>query len=151
MIRKKIMFCLLLSAFIVIFAASCTDNNVTTPFYIVDPSVVVEYSSCTIVLCFYAESIGTITGDITISKDDDGIIQIGLESFDAIAKKYEFMDIERMYYVNNPEWKGDKGVHIMNIFRVTIKVDDIVDEAISVLNDDENIIFVEREYRDTIF
>ena len=98
-----------------------------------------------IIVCFDSNAINSTTGEITIEQTNLGQVQIGLKSFDDLAKKYEFVDLERMFWVKNQKWSDDNGAYPMNIFRVTIKNNNIIEEALNALTKDKNIIFAEYE------
>ena len=98
-----------------------------------------------IVVCFDANAIKTNTGDIFITKTEDGQVQIGLESFDKYAINYNFIDIKRMYFVDSQDWHDTNGAYPMNIFRVTLKDNEVIEQALSVLETDKDIIFAEYE------
>lgn len=97
----------------------------------------------TLVVCFYAESIKTNTGDIEIKKDEQGIVSINLESFDAIAKEFEFVDIERMFWVKDQDWHDTNGSYPMNIFKIIIRDNDRIEEALLALMNNKDIIWAE--------
>jgi len=79
----------------------------------------------TLVICFDANAINSIYGEINISKTEKGQIQLGLPTFDELAVKYDIMDIQRRYeMVLDPEWEGEDGSHMCNIFAITILDDD---------------------------
>ena len=96
-----------------------------------------------IVVCFDANAINTTTGDIKAEQNEDGQVQIGLHSFDRLAKEYNFTDIERMFWVKDQKWHDDNGAYPMNIFRVTIKDNSLIEQALRELSNDKNVIFAE--------
>jgi len=87
----------------------------------------------TLIVCFDAEAIKTTTGDIKVDKTRSNQIQIGLPSFDKIARDYDFTDIQRMFWVKNQQWKDENGAYPMNIFKITIKDDTQKDNALKAL------------------
>ena len=70
-----------------------------------------------IIVCFDASSIQTTTGNITIQKNLNDQVQIGLASFDSLAVMYDFKEITRLFYVKDKEWKDDTGAYPMNVFQ----------------------------------
>jgi len=103
------------------------------------------YYPNTLIICFDADAIRTKTGDIKTTKAMGGYIQIGLPSFDQIARDYNFTDIERMFWVKNQDWRDDNGVYPMNIFRVTLNNDTFRNNALAALRKEPSVIFAEPE------
>ncbi len=97
-----------------------------------------------IILCFTKEAINSNVGAVNISTEN-GCVQIGVKSFDQLAKKYEFTSLERRYWVADQEWCDTNGAFPMNIFKVVLKDSSKLEEAISALEKDTNIIFAEHE------
>ena len=98
-----------------------------------------------IIVGFDAEVINTTTGDIRIESNARGMVQIGVSSFDEIANQYGFVDMERMFWVEDQEWCDDDGLYPMNIFRVTLGDDAVINEAFAALYHDRNVKFAEFE------
>jgi len=96
-----------------------------------------------LVVCFDANAINTKTGEIKVNKTTEGQIQIGLESIDKIAIKYNFISIERMFYVKNQEWCDTNGAYPMNIFRIVLEDNRVIQEALEDIIKDKSVIFAE--------
>ena len=87
-----------------------------------DDDEIVDTGVCThpwLLVGFDATSIGTTIGDIEIWKDE-GRVQIGLESFDRIAKEFVFYDMKNYYSANSfPKYfYGVYGVYPLNVFAI---------------------------------
>jgi hypothetical protein len=100
-----------------------------------------------IIVCFDARAINSISGDLNISRTESGQIQIGLKQFDELAIKYDFIEIKRVHdFVKDQEWHDTNGAHLMNIFRITIKDNDVIYQALAELEKEKYIIFSQLEY-----
>lgn len=98
-----------------------------------------------IIICFDANAINSRTGEIMIEHTNDGQVQIGLHSFDELSRLYDFTNLERLLWVKDQEWHDEDGAYPMNIFRVTIKNNNRIEEALKALMADKNLIFAEYE------
>ena len=96
-----------------------------------------------IIVAFNADAINSTTGELNITRNQRGIALTGLHSFDLIANRYNFTEIERMFTVKDTDFKDKNGVHLMNIFR--INVSDNIDQAIYELSNDPNVIYANFE------
>jgi hypothetical protein len=105
----------------------------------------VHHHPNTIVVCFNADAIYTTRGEISIRHNDLGQVQIGLQSFDALASQYDFVGLERKYKVRDTEWRDKNGAAPMNVFRIALRSNDSIEEAIYMLNADDSIIWAEFE------
>ncbi len=97
-----------------------------------------------IIVAFCAEEVGNRDGRITFKKDD-GTVITHIESFNKIAAKYGIVDLEQLYtHVTYPEWNND-GVYIQNIYRITTKTNNNIEEVQYALQRDKSILFAEYE------
>lgn len=96
----------------------------------------------TILVCFKVDAINSTKGEINITHED-GLVQIGLRSFDLLSKTYQFTDLEQVVWVKDQKWVDEDGVAPMNIFRVTIKDNQKIEDARNALEKDTNILFAE--------
>ena len=75
----------------------------------------------------------------------DGIVQTGISSFDAIARDYNFANLEQTVdFVKDLDW-NDNGIYPRCIYRITLESNENIEEAMAVLQQDSNIIFAEYE------
>jgi len=101
----------------------------------------------TLIISFDAKAISSIQGDITISKTPQNQIQLGLPTFDEIARKYDITDIQRRYeHVLDPEWEAPDGTHLSNVFSLTLSDDDILPLALSELSKDPTLIWADYDW-----
>ena len=103
-----------------------------------------KYYPNTILFCFKADRIGSNIGEID-KYYEEGIVQVGLKSFDLLAKTYQITELERLYWVKDQKWIDTNGVAPMNIFKATIKDNSQIEQAIEALSKDQNIIYAEYE------
>ena len=99
----------------------------------------------TLIVGFDAKIINTTTGDIDVQNNSRGAIQIGVQSFDSTANQFGFSNIERMFYVENQDWHDENGLYPMNIFKITIEDNSLIDNALEALSRDSNVMFAEFE------
>jgi len=100
----------------------------------------------TLIICFNAQAINSIRGEINVERDEQGQIQLGLPQFDEIARTYGFIDIQRRYaLVLDPEWEDTDGAHLANIFTITLEEDDNVMPALQVLQKQSFLIWADIE------
>jgi subtilisin family serine protease len=99
-----------------------------------------------IIASFDAKAIGTTRGDLDISYNEAGIVQIGLKSFDELSIEHEFVDITRwITFVKDHEWQNYDGTHVMNVFRIHLKSNDNMEKALIALLKNPDIIWAEYE------
>ena len=98
-----------------------------------------------IIIAFDANAVGTTRGEVNVNKNRNNQISIGRFSFDKIAEDNDFIEIERLFMVENHEWKDTNGTHIMNIFRVTLRDNENMEQALLDLSNNDNIIWAEFE------
>ena len=94
-----------------------------------------------LIVNFDAKAINTTTGDIDIRKNEDLQVQIGLNSFDKIAREYNFIEMTRKYTVKNKAWHSENGAYPMNTFKIILKDNRDIENALSALKNDPNILF----------
>jgi len=98
----------------------------------------------TLVICFDADAIGSVRGEINISKTEAGQVQLGLPTFDEIAVKYNIVDIQRRYAkISDPEWKDANGTHPSNVFSITVMYDDKMSMTADDLTKDSEIFWTD--------
>jgi len=96
-----------------------------------------------ITVCFDAESINSTTGDIVVNTTINGQIQTGLSSFDSLAVTFNFIGIQRLFFVEDTEWYGSNGAYPMNVFSVTLKDNQKIEQALDALSGCADVIFAE--------
>ena len=99
------------------------------------------HNSNVILVAFDANVINSRTGDINIMTNSRGIAQIGIESFDAIAERFGFTSIERMFWVKDQEWQDENGVYPMNIFKIWLENNAMIDDAFYALSRENSVIY----------
>jgi hypothetical protein len=78
-----------------------------------------------LIVGFYDHGIGTKTGDIKIFRTSNGIVQIGHDFFDIIAKDFNFNYMRQ--FRDFPVSGKIEGVYALNFFRVLLNTDDLID------------------------
>ncbi|MCL2063316.1 MAG: S8 family serine peptidase [Candidatus Cloacimonetes bacterium] len=150
---KKINFCL----FLIVIFSYCFAENFNVPLQsrfqddIHHPNVVI--------VAFDAISIDSKTGEIDIELNSRGYVQIRketnktnvssrtsvgsapIQSFNDLADQYLFTSIERMFWVKDQDWHDENRVYPMNIFKITLEDNSMIDEALGALSRDRNIIY----------
>lgn len=102
------------------------------------------YQSRTVIGCFNQETIPHIDGklDFTVA---NGVVRTGLESFDALAQKYQIVDLVQMHpYVKDPTW-NDKGIYLQNHYRIWLASDELIDAAVMELSKNPHLVYAELE------
>ncbi len=94
-----------------------------------------------LVVCFDANAVHSKVGDIKANYDN-GILQIGLKNFDRLAKKYQFTSMEQVFQVKDKEW-SDNGVYPMNVFKIKLQDNSVIESALEDLLKDKNLLFAE--------
>ena len=92
-----------------------------------------------------AEAIGSTRGEINVSRTRNNQISIGLDTFDQIAIDYDFVDIERIFSVENNSFRSSSGSHLMNIFKISLSSNENINDAFNALINDSNVVWVEFE------
>lgn len=120
--------------------------------------VYIEYlGGPNIVIAFCSQAIGSTTGEIDIFYNDDGIVQIGIESFDQIAREFGFADLIRnrtdiytsaswALAVPFPAGTDLASIYFQNIFGITraLKYDGVIE---ALLNDDSILAAKAPDYK----
>jgi len=102
------------------------------------------FQSRTIIGCFTKDVIPNIDGklDFTI---EGGVIRTGIETIDALADKYQIVDLKQAHpYITMPEW-NDNGLYLQNTYRFILASDDVIDAAVADLHKDPALIYAELE------
>jgi len=130
---KKILFYLVLVAISYLFATEMFNPDMHLPNELL--------------VSFNAKAIGSNTGSLNIISNAYGQIQIGLENFDRIAVQYNFIKLEQVFpEVKNKDWQAEDGTYLMNIFRIHLKNNDVINEALDELAKDPAIIYAEFDF-----
>ena len=103
-----------------------------------------------LIVAFDANAINTQIGEINVVSNSRGVPQIGIQSFDTIANTYHFTDIERMFWVKDQDWQDKNGVYPMNIFKITLNDNNVIEDALQALSTDNSVIFAEFEAINTL-
>ena len=110
----------------------------------VRPFIKEYYQPRSIIVAFSKESIGNKYGLIEFSKIDD-VVETKIGGFNALAKKYQFVDLVQMHdFVTHLEW-NENGVYLQNIYRVVLKDNARIAEALAALKTEKYILFAEYE------
>jgi subtilisin family serine protease len=76
---------------------------------------------------------------------NDGIVEIGITSFDLLSEQYKFVDLEqRIDFVKDLDW-NDNGLYPGCIYNITLASNDNIKAALEALATDPNIIYAEYE------
>ncbi|HNX00664.1 MAG TPA: S8 family serine peptidase [Candidatus Cloacimonadota bacterium] len=98
----------------------------------------------TIVVCFSKQAVNNIQGKIPYSLKD-GSIHTGLKSFDKLAAQYGITGMEQMTPDVKDLYWNDNGLYIQLFYRLTIKSNDNIEQAIDSLTKDPYILFSDYE------
>ena len=102
------------------------------------------FQSRTVIGCFTKEAIPNIDGKLEFTIEN-GVIRTGIETIDALADKYQIVDLSQAHpYVKVPEW-NDKGLYLQNTYRFILASDDNIDAACADLHKDASLIYAELE------
>ena len=75
----------------------------------------------------------------------DGVVETGIESFDALSEQYDFVNLQqRVDFVKDLEW-NDNGLYPRCIYNITLANSDNIESALRDLEADPNIIYAEYE------
>jgi len=97
-----------------------------------------------IVICINQETVEAVGGKVE-GKLLNGILITGIEEIDLLSKKYNFDKIEQtIEFVKDKKW-NDNGIYPMNIYRITIEDNSIINQALMELQQQRNILFAEFE------
>lgn len=95
-----------------------------------------------IVLCFELSAIGNEEGILNINRDDT-IVKTPLESFNQVARDFEIIDIiQDCPNVKHKEW-NDNGSYIQAIYKVTIKDNKRIEQALNALRNVKEILWAD--------
>ncbi len=102
------------------------------------------FQSRTIIGCFTKEAIPNIDGklDFTI---EGGVIRTGIKSIDALADKYQIVDLKQAHPYLTDYNLNDKGLYLQNTYRFILASDDNIDAACTALHKDASLIYAELE------
>ena len=102
------------------------------------------FQSRTIIGCFTKDAIPNIDGKLDF-KLENGVIHTGIKTIDALAEKYQIVDLLQAHpYVTIPEY-NDKGLYLQNTYRFILASDDNIDAACADLHKDASLIYAELE------
>lgn len=118
---RNYLIIILLSVNLITFGLSisgCTteSKNHIWPIY----GCIQNHFESNILVGFDSEAIGTTTGDIIIDTNKAGQIQIGIESFDKIARNFNLLVIQQVYSYLNVSIDDflTAGVYPLNVFQL---------------------------------
>ena len=102
------------------------------------------FQSRTIIGCFTKEAIPNIDGklDFTIER---GVVRTGIETIDALADKYQIVDLLQAHPYLTDYNLNDKGLFLQNTYRFILASDDNIDAACTDLHKDASLIYAELE------
>ncbi len=102
------------------------------------------FQSRTIIGCFTKDAIPNIDGKLDFTLEN-GVIRTGIESIDALAARFQIVDLKQAHpYLTMPEW-NDKGLYLQNTYRFILDSDQHIDEVVEALHKDANLIYAELE------
>jgi len=130
---KRLIFIILLIGFSIGFLSANSD-----------PFIPGYFHEKIIIACFEKEAVGNREGILNFELEND-IVKTGLQSFDRLSEQYRFVDLNRLIdFVKNLDW-NDEGVYIQNIYRIYLDSNSNIEEALSNLQNDPNIVNAEYE------
>jgi subtilisin family serine protease len=84
-------------------------------------------------------------GGVINFTEENGVVITQIESFDQLSRKFRFVNLEQKHpFVKDKEWNQD-GIYPMNIYKITLERNDHIEEALSELLNNQNILFAEYE------
>jgi len=108
---------------------------------IFDPEL---YHSKSIIACFTKDAIGNERGILEYELQN-GIVKTGLRSLDQLAEQYNFINLSQMHPdVKFKEFEFE-GACVQNIYRITVEEDKYLNDALSELQNDHNLVWAEFE------
>lgn len=101
-----------------------------------------KYYEKVIVVGFEWDSIGNRECVLDFSIID-GVVETGLSSFDELSRQYGFVNLEQTVdFVKDLDW-NDNGIYPRAIYRIFLAENHNIEEAMTALQEDKNIIFAE--------
>lgn len=95
-----------------------------------------------IMVCFELSAIGNQDGIIEVAYDND-IVTTNIQSFNKVAKDYEIVRIKQdCPFVKHKEW-NDNGSYIQAIYKVTIKDNKKIEQALNSLRASKDILWAD--------
>jgi hypothetical protein len=95
-----------------------------------------------IVVCFSQDFVGNRDGFIDY-EINDGVVQTGRAPFDALAAQYRFTDLQQtVETVRDKDWNY-KGQYPLNVYRVILEDNEVIEEALRALSNQPYILFAE--------
>ena len=101
-----------------------------------------------LLICFNYNTLDIFEWGFEVGKNEERQVQIGIESFDNIAEKYNFTDMLQLHYVLISEGSVFFHKHNLfrNVFRITVEDNDVLFDAVQELIRDTNILAVSFDY-----
>lgn len=95
-----------------------------------------------IMVCFELSAIGNIEGTIDVSYNND-IVVTNIQSFNQVAEEYQIVKITQdCPFVKHKEW-NDNGSYIQAIYKVTIKDNKRIEQALNSLRSIKDILWAD--------
>ena len=103
-----------------------------------------SYRSTSILICIDYQVHDYLAWGYEAKKNDQGQIQLGLESFDNLAVKFNFTDLRQLHL---GVYRDNEGIYkefspMNNVFRILFDDADIIQEIYNSLKNDRSIIYV---------
>jgi len=97
-----------------------------------------------IVVCFSRDFVDNRDGFINYELRD-GVVQTGRDVFDHLAAQYRFTDLQQtVEAVRDKDWNY-KGQYPLNVYRIILEDNEIIEDALRTLSDQSYILFAEYE------
>ena len=95
-----------------------------------------------LLICFDYNTLGIFEWGFEATINESGQVQTGIESFDNIAVKYNFTDMLQLHFRLEEASFAHKHNLVRNVFRITVKDNDVLIEAVQELILDTNVLAV---------
>ena len=97
-----------------------------------------------VVVCFDKETVSNPEGIIDFEVKD-GVVKTGIEAFDRLSEKYDFVDLEQsVKALKDLEWNKN-GIYPRNIYRIHLKNNKNIESVHKALSNEPYILFAEYE------
>ena len=103
-----------------------------------------DYYPNSIIVCLNKQAVGNTQGKLDYTFER-GILTTKIPSINVIAKKYQLDGIEQLYWVKDQNWCDTNGAYPMNTFRIKIRDNAQIENAIVALQKDKNVVYADYE------
>ncbi len=97
-----------------------------------------------LIVCFNQDFVNNQNGIENISKSN-GLIKTGLKEFDQLSQEFGITDLKQEFQITKEKTWNDKGTYLQNIYKLTFNDNDKIENLLSKLKQDKEILWAEYE------